>query len=98
MLHIENIDEHSIKFGNGYGGGTHYKVLSKTMVARKDEKDLIWIWHTQNNEALLNAASVDEITLDGTVYATAELFVVAFNAVMASDVAFVTTTTTTVTP
>ena len=97
MLHIENIDLYSVRFGNGYGGGTYPVVYAKTLEARKDEEDRIWIWHTQNNEAVLNVASVSDVLLNNVAYGTAEAFVVAFNAMMVSDVAFTTTTTTVVT-
>ena len=94
MLHIENIDEYSVRFGDGYGGGTYTKVFHKNLEARKDEEDLIWIWHKENNECILNAKSVDEITLNGTVYGTAEAFVVAFQNMIYSTTAYTTTTTT----
>jgi hypothetical protein len=94
MLHIENIDAYSIRFGSHYGGGTHSKVLPKTLEARRDEIDRIWISHTDRSESVLNCAEVSNITLDGVVYTTGEEFVVAFNALMASSTPYTTTTTT----
>ena len=94
MLHIENIDAYSIRFGSHYGGGTHSKILPKTLQARRDEIDRVWISHTDKTESVLNCTEVSNITLDGTVYSTGQEFVVAFNALMASSTAFTTTTTT----
>lgn len=96
MLHIENIDLYSIRFGSGYGGGDHSKVYPKSLEARKDEKERIWIWHTENNEAVLNVTPVGDVLLNNVAHATAEAFVVAFNALMADATPFVTTTTTTI--
>jgi len=79
MLYIENIDDNSIRFGSAVGGGTYNKVYPKTLQARKDEIDRIWIWHTQNNETVLDCYLVSNISLEGTVYSTAEAFVKAFN-------------------
>ena len=97
MLYIENIDGNSVRFGNGYGGGEFNKVYPKTMEARKDEIDRIWIWHTENNEAMMNVGQVSESSINGVTYGTAEEFVVAFNNLMKDDTPFVITTTTTTT-
>lgn len=79
MLYIDNIDDNSIRFGNAVGGGTHTQVFPKTLQARKDDIDRIWITRTDKDENVLNIYPVDEITLEGTVYGTATAFVTAFN-------------------
>ena len=94
MLHIENIDAYSVRFGDAYGGGTYTKILNKNLEASKDEVDRINIWNIDKSEQVLHHYPVADITLNGTVYATASLFVVAFNASMASSTAYTTTTTT----
>ncbi len=94
MLHIENIDAYSVRFGDAYGGGTYTKVLPKTLEASKDEINRINIYHTDKEEQLLHHYDVSDIRLNGTTYATAALFVAAFNAAMDSETAFTTTTTT----
>jgi len=85
MLHIENIDAYSIRFGDGYGGGANNNVYPKTLEARKDEIDRIWISRTDIDGNVLDCAVYSNITLDGTIYGSATLFVVAFNALMASS-------------
>ena len=95
MLHIENIDAYSIKFGDAYGGGTYFKVLPKTLEASKDEINRIYIYDINKEVEVLGLYEVANITLDGTVHSTASDFVVAFNALMASATAYTTTTTTT---
>lgn len=103
MLYIENIDGYSVRFGNGYGGGDASKVYPKTLQARSDvanpdNDSRIWIWHTENDECVANDINVDDVLLNNTSYATAELFVAAFNALMQDDTPFTTTTTTTAVP
>ena len=94
MLHIENIDAYSVRFGSAYGGGTYFKILPKNMEAEKDELDRINIWHSDKKEQILHHYIVSDITLNGTVYGSAAAFVVAFNAMIASSTAYTTTTTT----
>jgi len=94
MLHIENIDAYSVRFGDAYGGGTYTKILPKNLEASKDELDRINIWNIDKEEQVLHHYAVADIILNGTVYATAALFVAAFNAGMASSTAYTTTTTT----
>lgn len=79
MLYIENIDYNNLRLGNAAGGGTYTKTLPKTLQARKDELNRIYIWHEERNEQVVQLAKVSELSLDGTVYSTAEAFVVAFN-------------------
>ena len=97
MLYIENIDLYSVRFRSVLGGDTYSKVLPKSLEARSDTDDpsRVWIWHTENNECVLNDKLPTEITLNGTIHSTAEAFVVAFNTMIASSVAYTTTTTTT---
>lgn len=100
MLHIENIDLYSVRFGNGYGGGYASRTLPKNLEARTDvgnpdNDSRIWIWHKENNECVVNNAEVENIFLDGTTYASAELFAAAFNALMQDGTEYVITTTTT---
>lgn len=96
MLHIENIDGNSVRFGNGYGGGTKSMVLPKTLEARSAIGGRVWISKTEGSEeTVLNNKLVSEISIDGTTYSTDEDFVVAFNALMADDTPYVITTTTT---
>ena len=102
MLYIENIDGYSVRFGNGYGGGEFSKVYPKTLQARSDvanpdNDSRVWIWHTENDECVANNIDVADVLLNNTSYATAELFVVAFNALMQDDTPFTTTTTTSTT-
>lgn len=98
MLHIENIDAYSIRIGDGYGGGTYFKVLPKSLEARKAADGRVWISHTEKKETIVNNEPVSEITLDGVVYGTGEEFVVAFNEVIASSTEYAITTTTTTAP
>lgn len=79
MLYIDSIDNNSIRFGDAVGGGTYPKIYSKNLMARKDEIDRIWINNIDTGEAALVCALTAEITLAGSVYGTAALFVVAFN-------------------
>jgi len=79
MLYIDNIDDNSIRFGNAVGGGAYSKVYPKSLQARKDEINRIWIWQDQDTESVLDSGQVSEITLNGLVYGTAQGFVTAFN-------------------
>ena len=91
MLYIENIDDCNFKM---YGSLSHtgVKVYSKQGIVAKsiepgyrEVQGRITIYYTQraDNDVLLNHKPVSQFTLDGTVYATAEAFVQAFNNLMA---------------
>ena len=81
MLHIENIDDNSIRFGNAIGGGTYPSVYPKTLLAKTDTQDpeRVWITDRESKAGLLSGRDVSTINLNGTVYLTAMLFVIAFN-------------------
>ena len=79
MLYIELIDDYNVRFGNAIGGGTYPKVYPKTMVAKSDEADQIWILDYETKAYILNARQPATVALDGTIYTDANSFVIAFN-------------------
>lgn len=90
MLYIENIDDCNFRMYGTNISVTGVKVLSKTGFLAKalepaynETKGRICIYDSGKDEKILNHKAVSDINLDGTVYATAEAFVVAFNNLMA---------------
>ena len=88
MLYIRNIDDCNFKI---YGSKTPtgVRVLPKNSYrarAQEPESDETYgrvnIFDISVRDKLLNQKLVSEINLDGVIYATAEAFVVAFNALM----------------
>lgn len=80
MIYIDNVDTSTIRIGDEPAGAGVSKAYPNVYLARKDEKELIWLWHNHNDESILNNRTVDLITYNGTVYGTAEEFVAAYNA------------------
>lgn len=88
MLYIRNIDDCNFKI---YGSKTPYgeKILPKNSIrARANEpasaevQGRVTIFDISVRDKLLDQKPVSDINLDGVIYATAEAFVVAFNALM----------------
>ena len=92
MLYIDIISDNSVRFGDAAGGGELPRYVPITLESMKDEIESIWIWNTESDAYVLNCYEVGGINLAGTIYSTAEEFVVAFNG---SINTFGTTTTTT---
>lgn len=93
MLYIKNLDDNNVMFGDEPDGGTHKQVYPKNLVARSDVAGRVWISDTDLKGNVLNNYPHDEITLDGVVYNSADVFARAFNALM-GNATFTTTTTT----
>ena len=94
MLYIENIDAYSIRFRSVTTAGTFSQVLPKSLEARKDTSDRVWISHTERKENIINNELPANVSLNGIVYGTAEEFVTAFNDNISSSTPYTTTTTT----
>jgi hypothetical protein len=90
MLYIENIDSCTFKMWGTNVSQTGVKILGKEGLAAKGQEPAynettgrISIYNFQKDEKLLNHKPVSEIVLQGVIYATAQAFVSAFNALMA---------------
>lgn len=95
MLYIEELDDYSVRFSDGSGQNT--KIFPKTLAAKKDEKDRVWITDVNKELNVLNSMPCTQINIDGTVHTIADNCVAAINAMMSNGTfsAPVTTTTTT---
>lgn len=93
MVYITNVDDYSIKFSDS--SGTYTEIKPKTLRARKDENDRVWIEDYRKNEAAVVSQPNAELSLDGVIHTSASVFVQAFNSLM-ENATFTTTTTTTV--
>ncbi len=79
MIYIDEIDDYTIRFGNDVGGGDYFKSVRKPIHAYKDELNRINIWDVATQTQIIHHEDHTNIALDGTVHASAEAFVVAFN-------------------
>jgi hypothetical protein len=89
MLYIESIDDCNMSLNGNAVAQTGFKVVSKKdFLARANEpvynevQGRVTVYNTNKDEKLVSCKLVSEITLDGTVYATAQEFVVTFNNLM----------------
>lgn len=90
MLYIKDIDENTFKMYGDVVSQEGERILPKLGVTAKAKEPAynettgrIGIWDSEKGIWLLAYKPVDEIDLDGTVYATAQTFVVAFNIMVA---------------
>ena len=93
MLYITNIDDCNFSIYGGLGTITGLKVLGKREFAAKATEPVynetygrVKVYNVNNNITLVDRTPVSEITLNGTVHTTAQAFVVAFNAMIATCV------------
>lgn len=89
MLYIVNIDDCNFKMYGDEVSQTGLKILGKSgLVAKAQEpaynetQGRVSIFNFQKDEKLLNHKDVSDISLNGTVHATAEAFIIAFNFMM----------------
>jgi hypothetical protein len=89
MLHITNIDDCNFSLHGDAIGIAGLKVLGKTNIQAKASEPVynetegrITIYDSEKELTYVGRKPVNEIELDGVIYATAEAFVVEFNNVM----------------
>ena len=93
MLTITNIDDCNFSIQGSLGTVTGLKVLGKREFAALATEPVynetygrVKVYNINNNLTLVDRTPINEITLNGTVHTTAQAFVVAFNAMMATCV------------
>lgn len=93
MLYILNIDDCNFSIYGGLGTITGLKVLGKREFAAKATEPVynetygrVKVYNINNNLTLIDRTPISEVTLNGVVHATAQAFVVAFNAMIATCV------------
>jgi hypothetical protein len=89
MLYINNIDDCNFSLQGNLAAITGLKVMSKKGIVSKaiepvynEVQGRIVAYNINTGDKVINSKLVSEITLDGTVYGTAQAFVVAFNNLM----------------
>jgi hypothetical protein len=86
MLYIESIDDCNMSLHGNAVAQTGLKIVGKKeFLARANEPvynetyGRVTVYNINKDEKLVECKPVNEITLDGVVYGTAQTFVVAFN-------------------
>ena len=89
MLYINNIDDCNFSLEGYLATITGLKVVGKKEFAARANEPVynetygrVTVYNVNKDEKLVSCKPVNEITLDGTVYGTAQAFVVAFNNLM----------------
>lgn len=93
MLYILNIDDCNFSIYGGLGTITGLKVLGKREFVAKacepvynETHGRVMVYNINNLQNLVDKTPISQITLNGTVHSTAQAFVVAFNAMIATCV------------
>lgn len=100
MLYITNIDDCNFSMYGDAIGIAGLKVYGKKNIAAKAHEPVynelqgrVSVYNLFTKKRVVDTTTVDQIDLDGTVYATAQEFVVVFNNIMAECCCLEATTT-----